>query len=231
MTPRLANTLTAVGLAGLLAGVALTAPRWAGALRASPVPIEGEEAAPEPSVVAPEAPAATGRRIAVRLYFEGAEHGGLVPEEREIAFSSDLAQQLRTVVEELARGPADTRLVATLPAGTRVLDVFVHGRGVVYVNLSGEARAGSSGGSQDELLTVYSLVDTIASNFPAAARVQILVDDRAVESLAGHVDLSRPLLPDMSLVSLEPLPDPGASPSPGVSPSPAASASPAAGSQ
>ena len=50
MTPRLANTLTGVALAGLLAAVSLTAPRWAGVLRASPQPIEGEEPAAEPAL-------------------------------------------------------------------------------------------------------------------------------------------------------------------------------------
>ena len=39
---------------------------------------------------------------------------------------------------------------------------------------------------------MYSLVNSIVTNFPAVSRVQILVDDRPVTSLGGHVDLSRP---------------------------------------
>jgi hypothetical protein len=38
-------------------------------------------------------------------------------------------------------------------------------------------------------------------NFPAIRRVQILVDDHPAETLAGHVDLSRPLTPDMTLLA------------------------------
>jgi spore germination protein GerM len=201
MTPRGANLLTGVGLLGLLAVVSLTAPRWAGVLRA-PASAKEEEGPAEPSAAQQNAQVA--RRINVRLYFEWAEQDALGSEEREVAFSPDLAQQVRTVVEELAKGPTGAGLAPTLATGTRVLEVFVRAGGVVYVNLSGEARAGLPGGSRAELLTVYSLVNTIVTNFPATSRVQILVDDQAQLSLGGHVDLSRPLPPDMTLVALPP---------------------------
>ena len=51
-------------------------------------------------------------------------------------------------------------------------------------------------------MTVYSVVNSLVTNFPAVSRVQILVEDRMVSSFAGHVDLSRPLPPDMTLVAL-----------------------------
>ncbi|HVO12253.1 MAG TPA: GerMN domain-containing protein [Vicinamibacteria bacterium] len=205
MTAGQANLLTAVGLAGLLAAVAFTSPRWAGALRASAVPIEGEEPAAEPTSAAtaePPAAGAAGRRISVRLYFEAPDREGLLPEEREVAFSADLAQQIRIVVDELAKG-STTGLVSTLPAGTRVLDVFVHAGGVAYVDLSGEAASGLPGGSRAERLTVDSVVDTVVGNFPSTTRVQLLVDDRQVPSLGGHVDLSRPLPADLSVLAAE----------------------------
>jgi spore germination protein GerM len=208
MTPRQANLLTAVGLAGLLAVVTLTAPRWAALLRAPAASVETEEPLAEEASAAPAEPegAAAGRRINVRLYFEAPDRDGLLPEEREIAFSPDLAQQLRTVVEELAKG-STTGLVGTLPAGTRVLEVFVQARGVAYVDLSSEAASGLPGGSKAELLTVYSVVNTIVTNFPAVSRVRIVVGDQPVTSFGGHVDISRPLPPDMTLVAL-PTPEP-----------------------
>ncbi|HSD65370.1 MAG TPA: GerMN domain-containing protein [Vicinamibacteria bacterium] len=221
MTPRQANALTAVGLAGLLATVALTAPRWAALLRtATPAtPLEGEDSTDEATPAPPElARQGAGRRINVRLYFEAPDREGLLPEEREVAFSPDLAQQVRTVLEELAKG-STTGLLPTLPAGTRVLEVFVQARGVAYVDLSSEASSGLPGGSKAELLTVYSVVNTIVTNFPTVSRVRILVNDQPVASLGGHVDVSRPLPPDMTLVALPtPVPSPGAT---DASPSPA----------
>jgi hypothetical protein len=99
--------------------------------------------------------------------------------------------------------------------------VFVSARGTAYVDLSKEAAAGGATGSLGERLSVYALVDSITANFPAIRRVQILVDDKPAETLAGHVDLSRPLPADMTLVAVEapPLvraPDDAAAPRPSV---------------
>jgi spore germination protein GerM len=207
MTPRQANALTVLGLAGLLATVALTAPRWSSLLRSPAGPIEADDAAAsEPAAALGDAAGATARRISVRLYFESDARDGLLPEEREITFSSDLPQQIRTVVEELAKGPQQAGLVATLAAGTRVQEVFVQAHGVACVSLSGEAARGLPGGSRAELLTVYSVVNTVVTNFPAVSRVQLVVSDQLTSSLGGHVDLSRPLPPDMTLLALEPSP-------------------------
>jgi len=215
VTPRQANALTVVGLAGLLATVALTAPRWAALLRAPAASPEVEEPAVEEAAppVAEGHAAGAGRRISVRLYFEAPDREGLLPEEREVAFSADLPRQLRTVVEELAKG-STTGLVSTLPPGTRVLEVFVQARGVAWVDLSSEATSGLPGGSKAELLTVYSVVNTLVTNFPAVSRVRIVVNDQPVTSLGGHVDLSRPLAPDMTLVALPTPGVPPAEPSP-----------------
>jgi germination protein M len=198
MTPRQANVLTGVGLVALLAAVALTAPRWSGLLRA-PAAVFDEESLPaEPTPPPGGAGAEAERRINVRLYFVAPDSEGLVAEERTIAFADDLSQQVRTLVEELIRGP-ESGLLPTLPAGTRVLEVFITKRAVAYVNLSREA-TGLPGGSRAELHTVYSVVNSLVTNFPAVRRVQILVEDRMVPSLGGHIDLSRPLPADMTLV-------------------------------
>jgi len=233
VTPRQANAATVVGLAALMAALAFTAPRWAAALRSPAASVESDDAAGEPAPSPSPGAEGAARRIRVRLYFEAPDRTGLLPEEREVVFSSDLARQLRTVVEELAKGSA-SGLLATLPPGTRVLEVFVSRGGVVYVDLSGEASSGLPGGSLAEQLTVYSIVNTVVTNFPAASRVQILVNDSVVPSLGGHIDVGRPLPPDMTLVAV-PAPDSPASPAPpGSSPAspttgaPASPTSPAA---
>jgi len=222
MTPRGANLLTGVGLLGLLAAVSLTAPRWAGVLRTRATTVE-EEAPAETREASPHG-AQVARRINVRLYFEWLDQDGLGSEEREVAFSPDLAEQLRSVVEEMVKGPTTAGLAPTLAAGTRVLEVFVRAGGIVYIALSGEVRVGLAGGSRAELLTVYSLVNTVVTNFPSTTRVQILVDDQSLPSLGGHVDLSRALAPDMTLVVLPPAAAAGTSGAAPASVTPAGSA-------
>jgi hypothetical protein len=166
---------------------------------------------------APEGPAPE-RRISVKLFFEEPERGGLVMEEREVPFASDLSRQIRAVLEQLIEGSRAGKL-APLAPDTKVIEVFVTAWGTAYVDLSKEATLGQVGGSKGELLAVYAVVNSITTNFPAVARVQILLDDRPATTLSGHVDLSRPLSPDMTLLAaVEPLPSPGA---PAAAPSPA----------
>jgi hypothetical protein len=210
VTARTANLATVAGLLSLLGLLTLTAPRWARLMR-EPVASLPED---DPAAVArPRAEEEDAERtISVKLYFESPDQTGLLPEDRSLPFSSDLSRQLRTVVEELVRGSA-TGLVAPLPPETRVLEVFVSARGVAFVSLSKEATGGVRGGSTDELLAVYAVVNSITANFPAVKRVQILLDDKPAATFAGHVDVSRPLPPDMTFVAVvlaSPVPTPTA---------------------
>jgi spore germination protein GerM len=103
------------------------------------------------------------------------------------------------VVEELIHGSESN--LPPLPPGARVLEVFLAARGVAYVDLSKEVLDNQPGGSEAEMLSVYSIVNSITTNFPAVRRVQILVDDHPATTFLGHVDLSRPLVADMSLLA------------------------------
>lgn len=202
MSARAANLLTTLSLLALLVGSAWSAPRWSRLFRQE-VPQAPEEFASAPAEQLEPALAEEAQRtINVRLFFNSPETPGLVMEDREVPFSSDLSRQLASVVEALVKGPAEgSSLLPTLPAQTRVLEVFVTARGVAYVDLSRDAALGIAGGVSEELRAVYSVVNSIGANFPAIRRVQILVEDRPAETLAGHVDLSQPLPPDMTLLA------------------------------
>jgi hypothetical protein len=197
---RLFDLSLVLGLVLLLLGVSASAPRWSRFLRQ---PVQGAPDEPIDDDAAPASPTPAGevqRTINVKLFFPAQDGGGLMLEERTVPFSNDLARQVEALVEALLAGSQQQHAPA-LPAGTRVLSTFVTGAGVAYVSLSKEARAAESGGSRAELLSVYALVDSITANFPALNRVQVLIDDQPAPTLLGHVDLSRPLPPDMSLLA------------------------------
>ena len=208
-----ANALTALGLLVLLLVVVLTTPRWTRLLTRT---VPGEEGTDDPAAPAAaadaDAAAAAQQKITVKLFFLAPDQPALLIEDREVAYSADLARQVRTVVEEIVKGP-QKGLAGTLPAETRVIDSFVTAAGVAYVDLSKEATAKHPGGSRGELLSVYSVVNSVTANFPAVKRVQILVEDRQVPTLAGHVDLTRPLPADMTFLATGPAAPPS-SPAP-----------------
>jgi spore germination protein GerM len=218
-TPTWLNVATAAGLVGLTSLIALTAPRWASVLR-RPLPqaaASDDEPRPEDDAQPTSAPSAEAaepeRTISVKLFFEAADRTGLVQEERTVPFHSDLARQIQAVVEELIKG-SQRGFQAPVGSGTRVLQVFVTASGVAYVDLSKEFAVGHVGGAYEEMITAYSIVNSVTTNFPAVRRVQILVEDRPAATLAGHLDLSRPLAPDMTLLAASDLTPVAPSPSP-----------------
>ena len=41
----------------------------------------------------------------------------------------------------------------------------------------------------NELLTVYTIVEALTTNLPAVTAVQLLVDGKELDTLAGHLDM------------------------------------------
>jgi len=129
--------------------------------------------------------------IEVNLYFSDSQAMYLVPEKRKISITPSLAKQ---AVIELIKGPTISSLYPTIPEGTQVNEVYI-ADDIAYVDLSEEVFKNHPGGSSGELMTVYSMVDTLTEISPIRG-VQILVAGNERESLVGHVDISRPLLRD-----------------------------------
>ena len=148
-----------------------------------------------------EAPAATGDvpHITATLFYADAEGQALVPIQREVPLAEDpVAQGRQILAAQLA--PAPEPYVSVIPEGTLVRAFYVTERGDAFVDLSPEASSRHPGGSSTELLTVYAIVNAVTANLPTIQRVQILVDGREADTLAGHVDLRRPLQQDLSFV-------------------------------
>lgn len=139
------------------------------------------------------------RRINAKLFFNQQGSTRLAPEDRYVAYRETLHDQAAEVLKELVKGP-EKNFDAPIPKGTQLRDLFLTKDGIAYVDFSIELATNHIGGSLAEINTVYSIVNTLTFNFPQIKRVQILLDDKAVESLKGHLDLSHPLKPDMSLV-------------------------------
>ena len=132
-----------------------------------------------------------GRKIRATLFFVAEDGMRLVAVEREVPFDADPVAQARRLVEAQLQ-PAPAPLAQALPAGTTVRGLFTSGADV-FVDLSKDVTAQHLGGSLNELFSVYEIVNVLTVNLPAVARVQILVDGKEVDTLAGHVDLRAPL--------------------------------------
>jgi spore germination protein GerM len=136
----------------------------------------------------------------ITLYFLSDNDRRLHPEEREIFADIPEVDQVKLALEELLKGSQNSG-VSPIPEETRLREVFFTQRRVVYVDFSRELYQNHMSGAAAEIATVYAIVNPLVSNFDSVERVFILVDGTERETLNGHVDLTRPLLPRFDLIS------------------------------
>lgn len=183
-------TIAIVVFAGIAAWILFIGlPRWYAA-RNTP--------APPDTAAAKAGTTAAVRKITATLYFIGDDGMALAAAQREVPFGATVAEQARAIIE--AQLAAAAPLVSAIPAETRLRDIYVTERGDAFIDLSGELIAKHPGGSLLEIFTVYTLVNALTVNLPAVTRVQILVDGKEIDTLAGHVDLRHPLSKNMEWV-------------------------------
>jgi germination protein M len=156
----------------------------------------------QPSTAAPSAPSAAAtepsRTIKARLFYISADGMRLTSVERDVPFAEGAEQAREIVAAQIA--PVEAPLISAVPPGTTLRALFLTDRGDAFVDLSREAVSAHTGGTLNELLTIYTIVNALTVNLPAVRAVQILVDGKEVQTLAGHVDLRQPLAKNQGLV-------------------------------
>lgn len=184
----------ALGAAALLVAWVLFVglPRWYPA--SAPPASTTEASSPMPT---------DGESVEATLFYISDDGMQLVGVEQRLERQPDTTAQARVIVEAQLADPPDP-LLSPIPSGTRLLALYLAERGNaldLFVDLSEEVTLGHSGGSLEELFTVYAIVNAVTTNLPAITAVQILIDGRESDTLAGHVDLQRPLERNMQWVA------------------------------
>ena len=131
----------------------------------------------------------------VTLFFEGPDML-LVREMRNVPLAENPAAALPVVARELLKGSANAGVPHIFPRDTMVRAAFLLPDGTAFIDLGGPTLTqGWATGSHEELMAVYSVVQTVTTDFPAAKRVRILINGEPAETLAGHVNLEHALTP------------------------------------
>lgn len=138
---------------------------------------------------------------AVDLYFPGGEM--LRPERHELPASDQLSDQAVGLINALLSGPRGEDLNAPLAADIKVRKVYViEEERAAYLDLeSPEGSPPPASGSTREMLTVYSLVNTVVLNIPEIDALVLLWNSQQLRTFAGHVDTARPLLARNDLIA------------------------------
>lgn len=158
---------------------------------------------PEPVAAppTPEPPAAAIPKIKATLFFASEDGLSLVPTEREVPLAEGAVAQARSILEAQLSAEAQPPLTSTIPKGATLRGIFVSERNEVFVDLDPSIRTAHPGGSDQELMTVYTIVNAVLTNLPKLQEVQILIGGQEADTLAGHVDLRRPLKKNDLLVA------------------------------
>ncbi|HDS17112.1 MAG TPA: hypothetical protein ENN66_11015 [Proteobacteria bacterium] len=83
--------------------------------------------------------------------------------------------------------------IAPLPESTRILNSNL-APPVMVLDLDPEIlTAVAAYGAQDERLAIFCLAQSLLENFPEYDQLQILIGGKIEKTLAGHIDISRPL--------------------------------------
>lgn len=123
----------------------------------------------------------------VKVYFANEDGTKLVAKTQP----KQTGDKYAAAVNALIAGTDAADAVSMIPKGTKLRSVQVKD-GVAYVDFSRELVKKFGGGSAGEIMLVGSIVNTL-TEFPEVKAVQILVEGKAVETIAGHMDTSEPL--------------------------------------
>ena len=107
--------------------------------------------------------------------------------------SLQLEERLRVVIEALLLGPEIFKSTS-IPKGTQLNRVYLDEDDIAYLDLSEELRHNHPSGTWGELVTIYSLVNTVMENFHNVKGVKILIRGKEIETLKGHIDTQYPFI-------------------------------------
>lgn len=132
------------------------------------------------------------------LYFGDESGRNLIKEHRIITSGQLPEQKAEALLKELLKGPV-SHGTRTLPPQTRELGLKVD-KAVLTVDFSPEIQKNHPGGSAAEIVTVYSVVNTLTANIPEVSRVQFLVAGKKTDNIAGHIDCRKPIAPRNDII-------------------------------
>jgi len=191
-------TIVAIGIVTVGLGWALMA-GLSRALRSNPAPAPAADV--QPAQPAPGSAAAAVPKIKATLFFGSEDGRSLVPVEQEIPLAEGKVAQARVLIEAQLATTPPAPLASTVPAGSKLRGLYVSDKNEAFVDLDATVRTNHPGGSMNELFTVYTIVNAVITNLPDVHSVQLLIDGREVDTLAGHVDLRRPLRKNDALIT------------------------------
>jgi hypothetical protein len=145
----------------------------------------------------------TGEPIGkAKLYWSsGARDGSLMPVTVDLPLSRDPVVRAKQVLNTLLAGPVDAEL-RTLPPDAVLLAFYLLPDGTGVADFSEALATATPSGIESEEMAVDSILKTLETNVPQIRWLKILVHGQEVDTLAGHLDLTRTFLVNARAVTM-----------------------------
>jgi hypothetical protein len=138
----------------------------------------------------PVPPPATGPTETVTLYVADDAAGALRSQSSQIPLPGGRQQRAEELLRALLRIYQQPGAAHPLPPASEVRSIYLVDPGAAVIDVNSAFADQHRSGILSEQLTVNSLLETLAANVPGIQRVNILVEGKERDTLAGHADLS-----------------------------------------
>jgi len=138
----------------------------------------------------PLTPPVAGPTQHVVLYEADDQRGSIKRVEADIAVPADRSERDRQLLHAVVTDYVNRPATHELGAGADIRSVYLLPNHIAIIDTTPQFAGSHRSGVLVEMLTIASLVQTLAANEPDIERVKILVDGKERESLAGHADLT-----------------------------------------
>ena len=138
----------------------------------------------------PVVPPASGPTETVTLYVADDAAGALRPRSAQIPLPGGRQQRAEELLRALLRIYQQPGAPHPLAPAADIRAIYLVDPGAAVIDLNAAFADQHRSGILSEQLTVNSLVETLAVNVPGIQRVNILVEGKTRDTLAGHADLT-----------------------------------------
>jgi hypothetical protein len=142
--------------------------------------------------------------VKAKLFWSsGTEDGSLTPIPVDLPLSKDPVLRAKQVLNTLLAGPSDFDL-RTVPPDAVLLAFYLLPDGTGIADFSEALSTSTPSGVQSEQMAVDSITQTLGANVPQVRWLKILIHGQGVETLAGHIDLTRTFLVNSNALPIAP---------------------------
>jgi hypothetical protein len=138
----------------------------------------------------PVAPPASGPTETVTLYVADDAAGMLRARSAQIPLPGGRQQRAEELLRALLRIYQQPGAPHPLAPAADIRSIYLVDPGAAVIDLNAAFADQHRSGILSEQLTVNSLVETLAANVPGISRINILVEGKTRDTLAGHADLT-----------------------------------------